>query len=142
MAKEFFLLSTEDLHQVSGYIHDHFDDTNKPLKVVVKNHGKRSLSQNALMWVWLTEICNQIKNRGKGDFEPEDLHEYFKARYCPQKELRFGDKNLHIASTKRLDVGEMMTYMNCIHMWSIDAGFNLTIPESCEYIKLVREQSI
>lgn len=141
MANEFILHNTDELQEVAGYVFEHFEGNNKPLKCIITNFSRRSLSQNALMWKWLTEICEQIRNKGKGEFEPDDLHEYFKARYCPQKTLMFGDKELYVSSTKRLDKGEMTRYLDCVHAWSVDAGFKLTIPEDSEYAKLNRLQS-
>ena len=96
----------------------------------------RSLNQNALMWKWLGELAEQIKKKSGESYSTDDLHEYFKARFCPAKELRFGEKVIYATSTTRLDKGEMHHYMNQLHEWSVNAGFKLTTPDDCEYRKL------
>jgi hypothetical protein len=114
----------------------------KTIKLVISEwREKRSLSQNALMWMWLTEICEQIHKRIGEDHEPEVLHEYFKKKFCPQKTVMLGRKELTFSSTKRLDIGEMTHYLIQIENWAIENGFRLTIPEDCEYRRYIEEQN-
>lgn len=148
MAKEFFLLSTEDLHQVSGYIHDHFDDTNKPLKVVVKNYGRRSLSQNALQHVVYAEISEYLISKGRTDWTPEFVKEQLKNKFLGWEDKEFvdvvtGQKTVKsvLVKTATLDKGDAYQFTTEILAWAESIGCYIKIPENCEYMELTREQS-
>ena len=119
---------------------DLFAESKRGIKIKVTAIGKRSLSQNNLMWMWYSEIASQIQDKGQGEYSSDDLHEYFKDEFCPQKELRFGKKAKIVKSTTRLDTGEMTRYLNQVHHWCSGAGFKLTIPDDCEYAENMRKQ--
>ena len=142
MAFEKIITSVDGLHEVSGYVHDHFEQGGGALKVKITNSGKRSLSQNATMWMWLTEIAQQTKQKGYGDYDPEDMHEYFKSKFCVDKSLTIGKTTIQVKSTKKLDKGEMTFYMNQIHQWAINAGFRLSMPEDSEYYQSMQQQNM
>ncbi len=142
MAFEKLVTSVDDLHEISGYAHDHFEHGGGALKVKITNSGKRSLSQNALMWKWLTEIAQQTKDKGYGDYDSEDMHIYFKDKFCVDKPLTIGKTTIQVKSTKKLDKGEMTFYMNQIHQWSANAGFRLSMPEDSEYMKAMQSQNM
>lgn len=142
MAYEQLITSPEGLHEVSGYVCDHFENGGGALKFRITNSGKRSLSQNALMWMWLTEIAQQTKQKGYGDYTSEDMHEYFKNKFCVDKSLTIGKTTIQVKSTKKLDRGEMTFYMNQIHQWSVNAGFRLSMPEDSEYYQAMQSQNM
>lgn len=142
MSFEKLVTSVDDLHEISGYAHDHFEQGGGALKVKITNSGKRSLSQNALMWKWLTEIAQQTKQKGYGVYSSEDMHEYFKNKFCVDKALTIGKTTIQVKSTKKLDKGDMTFYMNQIHQWSVNAGFRLSMPEDSEYMKLMQSQNM
>jgi hypothetical protein len=123
-----------------GQLIDLLAESKRGIKIKVTAVGARSLSQNRLMWSWYGEIANQIQEKGKGEFSSDDLHEYFKDEFCPQKQLKFGSKTKIVKSTTRLDTGEMTRYLNQIHHWCSGAGFKLTIPDDCEYAENMRKQ--
>ncbi|AVR75866.1 superfamily protein [Vibrio phage ValSw3-3] len=141
MAYEQIITSPEGLHEVSGYVCDHFENGGGTLKFKITNSGKRSLSQNATMWMWLTEIAQQTKQKGYGDYSPEDMHEYFKNKFCVDKSLTIGKTTIQVKSTKKLDKGEMTFYMNQIHQWAVNAGFRLSMPEDSEYYQAMQQQN-
>lgn len=142
MAFEKLVTSVDDLHEISGYAHDHFEQGGGALKVKITNSGNRTLSQNALMWKWLTEIAQQTKQKGYGAYSSEDMHEYFKNKFCVDKSLTIGKTTIQVKSTKRLYKGEMTFYMNQIHQWSVNAGFRLSMPENSEYMKAIQSQNM
>lgn len=141
MAFEKLVTSPDGLHEISGYVNDHFDNGGGPLKFKITSSGKRSLSQNALMWMWLTEIAQQTKQKGYGDYSSEDMHIYFKDKFCVDKSLTIGKTTIQVKSTKKLDKGEMTFYMNQIHQWSVNAGFRLSMPEDSEYHQAMQQQN-
>lgn len=116
-------------------------ENGKSIKVTVKDAKKRSLNQNQLMWMWYSELAAQIKQKTGDTYSTEDLHEYFKSRFCPQKELKFGARIIAASSTTRLDTGEMTRYLDQIHEWSCGSGMKLTIPINCEYKELLELQN-
>ncbi|AUR94783.1 recombinase [Vibrio phage 1.198.B._10N.286.54.F4] len=142
MAFEKMVTNTNGLHEISGYTHDHFENGGGPLKFRITNCGNRSLSQNNLYWKWLTEVAQQTKQKGYGDYDSEDMHEYYKDRFCPDKSLTIGKTTIQVKSTKKLDKGEMTLYMNQIHQWSVNAGFRLSMPEDSEYMKAMQSQNM
>ena len=112
----------------------------KPVRMRLTKAASRSLSQNALYWKWNTELSGQIKTRTGQEHDPETVHEYFKLKFCPQKEVMFGKSNLKLQSTTRLDKGEFTFYLNQIEQWAVNLGFILTIPEDSEYRELMKVQ--
>jgi len=118
-------------------------NSNKSYRVnVVEWREKRSLSQNALYWKWLSEIDQQnpLKVDGSKIQGNELWHEVFKKYYCPVKNITNGENILPVKSTKMLDVGEMTFYLNRIEQWCIDRGIALTIHETSEYYQLMQSQ--
>ena len=119
--------------------------------------GNRSLSQNALYWVWIEEITKFINKHGKDwideetgelvewvDMIKEDVHDGFKEKflgYHPAK--RVGKRTIihgQLKSTAKLTVGEMFEYMEKIDMYWAQHGLLLTKPEGCQYETLRQRQ--
>ena len=142
MAKEFILQKTEASWLATiASLYDLHEEAEGNLKIVVTNSGRRSVSQNSLAWMWYGEIAAQTRVKGYGVFDSEDIHEYMKDAYCPNKPLVMGKKTLSIKSTKKLDTGEMTHYLNQIHQWAINAGFSLTMPHDSEYMRMMEIQN-
>lgn len=139
MASEFFVVNESTWLSCVSHCQD-LIESGKKLKLVVSERGKRSLSQNATLWLWYGELVAQIKLKSGEVYSTDDLHEYFKMRFCPAKELKFGDKTIQATSTTRLDTGEMHFYMNQVHEWSVNAGFKLTTPINSEYRQIMERQ--
>lgn len=100
----------------------------------------RSLSQNSLYWKWMSELSKQAYVNGK-QFDGETWAEFFKKYYCPDKVIVMPlGEDITIKSTTKLDAGEMHHYLNKIQAWCMSEGYSLTIPESCEYQKLLDKQ--
>jgi hypothetical protein len=76
--------------------------------------GHRSLSQNALYWVYLEVICEETGNESA-----EDLHEYFKQKLLPRRiakiKGRSGEYDVEkITSTTSLTKSQFSEYMEKI----------------------------
>ena len=137
---EFFVVNESTWLACVSHCQDMMDDCKK-IKVTVVDTAKRSHSQNKTYWMWLGELSHQIKIKSRESYSTDDLHEYFKSRFCPAKNLKFGDKDISVTSTTRLDTGEMHFYMNQVHEWSVNAGFKLTIPIESEYREIIERQN-
>lgn len=139
-------VTQENIEQTSQAVNDEMFrilEAGKPVSIEVKEWKEsRSLSQNSTYWMWLSEISEQILKKINQNHDTETLHEYFKQCFCPQKEITLGKKEIIIASTKRLDSGEMCHYLNQIEKWCIDRGFKITIPINSEYQELINRQNL
>ncbi|QDP50491.1 MAG: putative NinB protein [Prokaryotic dsDNA virus sp.] len=114
---------------------------NEAVQVTAKPWKKeRSLSQNALYWVWLTEIAEQV-NVNDQYHDKEVWHHYFKRYWCPEKiiPMPVGEDEI-IKSTTKLDTGEMHHYLSKIEQWCMEKMIKLTIPENSEYARLTKQQ--
>lgn len=88
-------------------------DLAKSWDVEIKRHvRRRSLSQNALMWKWLNEAADVFGQHYGWDVE--DVHAYFKGKFCPPRVLEIDGETVEIRSTKKLSVEQMTNYLNDI----------------------------
>lgn len=46
---------------------------------------KRSLSQNALLWMWNGDVASAVNRHADSKLTEEDLHEFMKDMFCPAK---------------------------------------------------------
>lgn len=140
MANDFFVKTPDSWLACVSHCQDLLEE-GATLKITVKDARKRSLSQNALLFMWYGELSTQIKQKSGESYSTDDLHEYFKMRFCPSKQLRFGGKEIQVTTTTRLDTGEMTRYLDQIHEWSCGAGFKLTIPINSQYREMIERQN-
>ncbi len=137
---DYVLTSSDEAIMISSIIFDHFEFESKPLKVSIKSCSNRSLNQNSTYWMWLGELSQQIKLKVREAHSTDDLHEWFKNKFCPDKEITMGGKSIYVKSTAKLDPGEMHFYMNQLFEWAANAGFKLTIPIESEYRQIIERQ--
>jgi len=88
-------------------------DNMKPGQEISGTIGKRrSVSQNALYWSYLTHLIENCRLKDQGFFCPEALHESLKAYFLSEKELVDGKfKVLFTGSTTDLTKLEMVEYL-------------------------------
>ena len=120
--------------------------------------GHRSLSQNALYWIWMpyiTKYLNDTKpplvDEDTGEeFYPEDYTEY-EAHVIVKKlflgvepAIMKGDEVFvsdQVRSTKKLTKGEMHDFMQKIHHWMVSRDVYLPLPEDSQYMQLREAQN-
>ena len=141
MASEFILTSSDDIKVIGSALVDHFDSESSPVKVIIKPCSNRSLKQNSTYWLWLGELSHQIKLKTRESYSTDDLHEWFKNKFCPDKVITLGKQSLSVKSTRKLDTGEMHFYMNQLFEWAVNAGFKLTVPIESEYRQIMERQN-
>ena len=108
------------------------------LSVEIKR-GHRSLSQNALYWMWLKEIANFINKHNGTDFNDEEIHQKMKHEYLGyDAERKIGTAVIpaQLKSTKKLTKSEMFHYMQQIDAWAAGIGLMLARPEDSHYEQL------
>lgn len=105
-----------------------FDKKKEVMVEVKKPFNKRSLDQNALMWVWFTIIADFT------GYAPEEVHHVVKGLYCPKKAITLKGKTYRIPKgTSELSVSEMIELMMRIQAMAGEMGIRLPSPE--EYKK-------
>lgn len=104
-------------------------DSAKPFIVTVEPHKKRrSLSQNALMWKWITEIVNAVSEYTGHD--ADELHHFFKSKYLPPRVVEVGGETVPYYTTTKLTTAEMSEYMDKIYAFATqELGIILPLPE-------------
>jgi hypothetical protein len=79
-----------------------FANAGQPLGCMVAPYKKkRSDEQNALMWVWLTQIAEQVWTGGKR-YSPETWHEHLKRELLPETCAKGVDKWAWLPSGERV----------------------------------------
>jgi hypothetical protein len=96
---------------------------------------KRSNDQNALYWMWIACICDEIGENSN------DLHETLCEKFLPIKEkLIFGITKIERTSTKKLDTIQFKNYLDKIQIFaSSELGIILPNPED-RYFEQFKER--
>lgn len=85
---------------------------------------KRTLSQNALYHKWVGIIADETGN------DNEDVHEAFKRKFVPPREVEIFGEILMRQSTTDFDTKGMTEYMEKVYAFSVsELGILLPIPE-------------
>lgn len=106
--------------------------------------GNRSLSQNALYWLWLKEIADYLNKHNGTDFVEDEIHLRMKHDYLGyEAEKKIGSSVIpaQLKSTKNLTKGDMFHFMSQVDQWAAGVGLMLTRPEGCQYEQLRQQQS-
>lgn len=102
---------------------------NRTYSVEIKEYRKnRSMAQNRLYWMWVNMLAKDI------GYEPEELHETFKARFLGVEErMIFGAPAFIPRSTAKLNANEFTTYLEMIEQFSLAMNIRLPHPEEYHY---------
>lgn len=97
----------------------------KPWSIEIKRRTKqRSLNQNSLYHKWVGIFARETGN------DHDDMHEFFKDKWCPAKEIEVAGETRWVKSTKRLNTQEMTEYMEKVYAFIVgEFGILLPIPE-------------
>lgn len=130
-------------------------DYDKPCKLEIKPYvDSRSLSQNALLHMWINKIYDRFTAMGvmvpiydyDGDVmeiigeEPityDQTKIMMKHKFLGVKDIVHGKLVLkdQLVKTSSLDTGEMTFFLDQIYEWAMDKGIYLPIPEHSAYKK-------
>ncbi len=86
--------------------------------------GTRSQEQNALYWVRLTEISEQLFPDGK-HYDAEVYHEYLKGRFLGKLQITMDENDETVfvnKSTTKLKVSDFADYMTQVEAWGVEHG--------------------
>lgn len=119
-----------------------------PVSVQLKSSTKRSLSQNALAHAWFGELSRWLISKGKDFATPEWTKSAMKSTFLGYVEVVDTDvitgkktTRQELRHTSSLDTGEMKLFMDMVYHWALDRGMMLTIPDGCEYQKLIKQEN-
>ena len=121
---------------------------NKPLLAELKPHKrKRSLDQNALYWMWLTDLSKYLTGKGRKFATKEWCHDAMRHSFLGMKEQELMDVTTGevtvtraLRSTTELNTGGFTFYLEQIEAWALNIGCLLPVPENSDYMRLKREQ--
>jgi len=103
----------------------------------------RSLSANALYWLWMTELANYFKAKGRTESK-DDMHTLMKHKFLGWEEARYIGKtkiSRTLRSTTKLNKSEMCYYMEQVSAWAAEVGCFLTDPMESEYREFLNKQN-
>jgi len=94
-----------------------------------KNKVKRSDSQNALYWMWITILGDEI------GYTKKEMHDAMRAELLVMESYRDLQGNLHecLPSTSKMKLGDFAQYLNAIERWGAEQGYILPRPEDQYY---------
>ena len=119
--------------------------------------GTRTLSQNALYWIWvrqITQFWNEtvppesrvcIETGEIIDFDEDYTHARLRKRFLGEDNpITVGGITIagQLKSTAKLTKHEMMDYMTQIEVYAANAGIELTMPADSQYWKLKQAHEI
>lgn len=108
-------------------------DLSRPWEVTVGPHRKRrSLSQNSLMWLWLTDVIDAVHEHTGTD--KDDLHAFFKQKFLTPRIVEIGGEVIERHTTTTLKTNEMSEYLDKIYAW-VTSELGIILPLPTEYMR-------
>lgn len=112
-----------------------------PIEVIFKKaKSKRSISQNALYWEWMSQMGVFFSRNGI-KMDKEKSHELMQHTFLGYREWTTpkGELIRTLKTTTALSVGEFSHYLSQIDAWAAEKGLMLTRPEDNDY-EIYRQQ--
>ena len=113
------ITNREGVRLLSVYLQDHFERQGVSIRVSMERYvEKRTLSQNALVHVWCSDIASDI-----GD-SPGSVKDDLKIMFAPAIEGPLG--RIRPKNTSEMTVPEMADFMTAIQAKGAQMGWELT----------------
>ena len=135
---ERFVITHEGALDNAYQVMKHMLSENGWLKIECKA-GNRTLSQNALYWVWIAQITDELNRRNKADFTTEEIHMRMKhdfLGYDEPKTIGTSQIPAQLKSTAKLSKGDMFAYMERMDMFWAERGVLLVTPDDSVYAQI------
>lgn len=102
--------------------------------IIKRKTERRSLSQNALAWMWFTCISQETGQ------PVQDVHDTYCARFLPRKAVTPRGEVVNIyRGTSSLNTAEMTEFMNQVQADAAEMGIILPLPEDAYYQDFINE---
>jgi len=141
MSSQFIISSRQYLPSVMKEL-ETLIDKHGFIKMVVTAGSNKSVSQNNLFWMWMTEMANYFASKGVENSTKDQMHDLMCHKFLGHITVTVGKTEItRLKSLRDLDKGDMLHFMRQIDEWSADHGLLLTHPEDSEYQRLTEEQN-
>ena len=101
---------------------------------IERKKNKRTLSQNALMWMWFTCISRETGQ------PVQDIHDIYCARLLSRTAVTPRGEIVRVyGQTSKLSTAEMTEFMNAVQADAAEMGIILPLPEDAYYQDFVEE---
>ncbi len=120
----------------------HEDGNNAEIRVIA-HETQRSLSANALYWMWLSQMAKSFTERGH-TVDKDEMHLLMRNRFLGWHNTRkIGQTQINptLKSTTELNKTEFCRYLEQIEAWATQHGCKLTSPISSEYREYLERQN-
>lgn len=129
------------------------DQAYRQMKEMLRDHGwfrveikrgARTLSQNALYWVWIEKITKYLNEHNGTDFSTDEVHLRMKhdhLGYEPAVKIGSTQIRERLKSTSDLTKGEFFAYMEKLDSQWASLGLMLPRPDGCQYEQLKQRQT-
>ncbi|MFW6145436.1 MAG: recombination protein NinB [bacterium] len=94
---------------------------------IKKKRERRSLDQNALLWLWMTAL----EKDSETGYTKKEWKEIFQSEFCPRETMRVkGNLIVRIKGTSELNTKEFKQFLDRIQMWCYhEIGVSLPDPD-------------
>jgi len=141
MSSQFIISSSQYLPSVMKELNT-LIDKHGFIKMVVTAGSNKSVSQNNLFWMWMTEMANYFASKGVENSTKDQMHDLMCHKFLGNITVTVGKTEItRLKSLRDLDKGDMLHFMRQIDEWSADHGLLLTHPEDSEYQRLTEVQN-
>jgi hypothetical protein len=101
---------------------------------IQKKRQKRSLDQNALMWLWFACIERETGTSS------QDIHDYYCKRFLERVVVVCGKQELVVGGTRNLSTDGMTDFLNKVQADAAsELGIILPLPEDQYYEEFIKE---
>lgn len=141
MSSQFIISSSQYLPSVMKEL-ETLIDKHGFIKMVVTAGSNKSVSQNNLFWMWMTEMANYFASKAVENSTKDQMHDLMCHKFLGNITVTVGKTEItRLKSLRDLDKGDMLHFMRQIDEWSADHGVLLTHPEDSEYQRLTEVQN-
>ena len=112
---------------------------------IKKEGGGRTISQNALFWMWCNDLAKHFfKVEKVTEQQKQDIHDILCHKFLGYETKKINSTEIHSLRTltwpKKLSIGEQSDMLDKINAWAIEHGCMLPIPDNSEYADLQKSQ--
>ena len=131
-----YLVSGEsDVTRAAEWIKELLQKHGPQMVTITALRDKRSLSQNALFWLWCTDIANFFGWAERGSPDKQRAHDVMLILRWGyrEEEAMPGVIRKRLPKTSRFDKGQMGDLLTWVEAWCVERGIPLSYPPCPDY---------